>query len=172
MAKEWDDTFETFDELVAGEWNDHVTDQKSHSGRHEDGGADEVDHDNLLNYVGNEHINHTSVAITAGAGLTGGGDISQNRTLNAHTVESITSDTTLDEVDIALVDASGGSVTVTLPAPDTDVITRVKKTDSSSNSVTIATPGSENIDGDSNRTITSQYISRTLVSDGSNYFII
>ena len=40
-----------------------------------------VDHDAATNFVANEHINHTSVTITAGAGLTGGGDISSTRTL-------------------------------------------------------------------------------------------
>lgn len=39
-----------------------------------------VDHDSLTNFVANEHINHTSVTLTAGEGLSGGGDISANRT--------------------------------------------------------------------------------------------
>ena len=39
-----------------------------------------VDHDSLLNYVANEHIDHTAVTLTAGDGLSGGGDISANRT--------------------------------------------------------------------------------------------
>ena len=39
-----------------------------------------IDHDALTNFVGNEHVNHTSVTLTAGDGLTGGGDISANRT--------------------------------------------------------------------------------------------
>lgn len=39
-----------------------------------------IDHDALANFVSNEHINHTSVTLTAGTGLTGGGDISSNRT--------------------------------------------------------------------------------------------
>jgi len=38
-----------------------------------------ADHDALTNFVANEHINHTSVTLTAGDGLTGGGDISANR---------------------------------------------------------------------------------------------
>ena len=42
-----------------------------------------VDHDAASNFVANEHINHTSVSITAGDGLTGGGDISSTRTLHA-----------------------------------------------------------------------------------------
>ena len=40
-----------------------------------------ADHDALTNFVANEHINHTSVSITAGDGLSGGGDISSTRTL-------------------------------------------------------------------------------------------
>ena len=40
-----------------------------------------IDHDSLSGFVANEHINHTSVTMTAGAGLTGGGDISSTRTL-------------------------------------------------------------------------------------------
>jgi len=36
----------------------------------------------LIGYVANEHINHTSVSISAGTGLTGGGTIASTRTLN------------------------------------------------------------------------------------------
>ena len=39
-----------------------------------------VDHDALSNFVANEHIDHTTVTLTAGVGLSGGGDISANRT--------------------------------------------------------------------------------------------
>jgi len=41
-----------------------------------------IDHDSLANFVANEHIDHSSVSITAGDGLTGGGTIASNRTLN------------------------------------------------------------------------------------------
>jgi hypothetical protein len=37
-------------------------------------------HDNLSGFVSNEHINHTSVTLTAGNGLTGGGNIASSRT--------------------------------------------------------------------------------------------
>jgi len=57
-------------------------DVSAHAARHELGGADQVDHDALLNFVANEHIDHTSVTLTAGTGLTGGGDISANRTFD------------------------------------------------------------------------------------------
>lgn len=41
-----------------------------------------VDHDGLLNYAANRHIDHSSVSIVAGMGLTGGGDITSSRTLD------------------------------------------------------------------------------------------
>jgi len=39
-------------------------------------------HDNLSGFVANEHIDHSSVSVTAGTGLTGGGDITATRTIN------------------------------------------------------------------------------------------
>jgi len=39
-----------------------------------------VNHDGLANFVANEHINHTSVTLTAGNGISGGGTIAANRT--------------------------------------------------------------------------------------------
>ena len=39
----------------------------------------EIVHDNLSGFVSNEHIDHSGVSITAGAGLTGGGDITATR---------------------------------------------------------------------------------------------
>lgn len=41
-----------------------------------------VDHDQTTNFVSDEHIDHTGVDITAGAGLTGGGSIDSTRTLD------------------------------------------------------------------------------------------
>lgn len=40
-----------------------------------------VDHDALLNFFPAEHIDHSAVSISAGAGLTGGGDITSSRTI-------------------------------------------------------------------------------------------
>lgn len=40
-----------------------------------------INHDGLNNFVANEHIDHTSVSISAGLGLTGGGTIAATRTL-------------------------------------------------------------------------------------------
>lgn len=41
-----------------------------------------VDHDQTVNFVANEHINHSSVTLTAGTGLSGGGDLTASRTFN------------------------------------------------------------------------------------------
>ena len=42
----------------------------------------EINHDNLSGFEANEHIDHSGVSITAGKGLTGGGDITTNRTID------------------------------------------------------------------------------------------
>jgi hypothetical protein len=48
-----------------------------------------VNHNALQNYVANEHINHTSVVLTANNGLTGGGDISASRTISMQFPETV-----------------------------------------------------------------------------------
>jgi hypothetical protein len=45
-------------------------------------GSVQIDHDSTTNFVANEHIDHTSVSVIAGNGLTGGGTIAADRTLN------------------------------------------------------------------------------------------
>jgi hypothetical protein len=44
-----------------------------------------VDHNQLLNFVANKHIDHSAVSIVAGTGLNGGGDLTNSRTLNIST---------------------------------------------------------------------------------------
>jgi hypothetical protein len=41
-----------------------------------------VNHNGLLNYVANQHVDHSSVAVNAGVGLTGGGDLTATRTIS------------------------------------------------------------------------------------------
>jgi len=53
-------------------------------------GSSQIDHDLTTNFVSNEHIDHSSVSITAGAGLTGGGDITTTRTLDIGAGDGIT----------------------------------------------------------------------------------
>ncbi len=67
-----------------------------------------IDHDNLSGFIANEHINHGSVNLTAGAGLNGGGDITSSRSfavgagaginVNANDVEVNISGTTATTV--------------------------------------------------------------------------
>lgn len=52
----------------------------------------EIVHADLSGYVANEHIDHTSVTITTGVGLSGGGDISANRTFDLD-ILGLTTDT-------------------------------------------------------------------------------
>jgi hypothetical protein len=46
-----------------------------------------VDHNALLNFVANKHIDHSTVTLTAGLALTGGGDITTSRTFDFAPVE-------------------------------------------------------------------------------------
>jgi hypothetical protein len=41
-----------------------------------------VDHNSITNYVANQHIDHTSVIVTAGVGLSGGGNIASSFTID------------------------------------------------------------------------------------------
>jgi len=50
---------------------------------------DLIDHNVLTNYVADQHVAHTGVSLTAGAGLTGGGDISASRTFDVGAGEGI-----------------------------------------------------------------------------------
>lgn len=54
-----------------------------------------LDHNSLLNYSANRHIDHTTVSMIAGTGLTGGGDISASRTFNIDLTSGISTVTTM-----------------------------------------------------------------------------
>ena len=90
-----------------------------------------LDHDQLTNFVANEHIDHTGVSVTAGTGLTGGGTIATNRTLNVIGGVGITANANDIAVDssfvtglISVTDAGGdgslsyssGAITYTGPS--------------------------------------------------------
>lgn len=57
-------------------------DVSGHSARHANSGVDAVNHNTLQNYDANRHIDHTAVSGIAGNGLTGGGNIASDFTLN------------------------------------------------------------------------------------------
>lgn len=149
-------------------------------------------HDNLSGFVGNEHIDHSTVSITAGTGLSGGGDITTSRTISIanggvdttqlangavteakreRTVTAITAATATISNDINLCNATSNAINVTLPTAATGKMVIVKKTDSSSNAVTITGP-TNGVDGATTKVLYHQYETMTLVSDGTNWFLV
>jgi len=48
-------------------------------------GSSQVDHDSTTNFVANEHIDHSSITLGSGKGLSGGGTIDTNRSLSLDT---------------------------------------------------------------------------------------
>ena len=79
--------------------------------------------------------------------------------------------TTNDEV--ILANAAGGAITMTLPtAVSNQNLYAIKKIDSSGNTVTVATSGGQMIDGGSTALLKVQHASISVVSDGSNWYII
>lgn len=90
-------------------------------------------------------------------------------------VQSITdSDFASVNDDIVLCDASTGALNLKLPqATDREgYIYRIKKTDSSVNAVTILRAGAATIDGANSVVLSSQHEVLTIVSDGSNWWVI
>jgi hypothetical protein len=90
------------------------------------------------------------------------------------TVEEVAVNTTLDETNsVELVDASGGAITITLPAA-ANVTNRhywIKKIDSSGNSVTVDGNGAETIDGSATAILSVQYDAIHIVCDGTGWHI-
>ena len=67
----------------------------------------EIQHDSLDGFVANEHIDHSGVTLTAGTGLTGGGDITASRTFNVVGGDGITANANDIEVDNTVVRTTG-----------------------------------------------------------------
>ena len=84
----------------------------------------------------------------------------------------ITSSTSLNDTDYtALVDATSGSVVITLSDSVVGKVFNVKKIDSSINTVTV-TPESGTIDGEASKIIASQWTNLTAQTDGTNWYIL
>lgn len=79
-----------------------------HSARHESGGADTIDHDDLVGFVADEHVAHSGVTLTAGNGLTGGGTIAASRTFHVGAGDGI--DVAADSVAVDVTDILGNGL--------------------------------------------------------------
>ena len=91
------------------------------------------------------------------------------------TIRTINADYSMTWADeVILADASSAAITITLPDPSAypNVPIKIKKIDSSTNAVTIAPHGTETIDGASSYDLTAQNECITLISDGTNWYII
>ena len=77
-----------------------------------------------------------------------------------------------DETDVILADASSGALTVTLPLGVIGRKMYIKKTDSTSNAVTVTGQNNQTIDDSSTWEISVQYVTMELVSDGTNWHIL
>jgi len=67
----------------------------------------EIVHDDLSGYVANEHIDHTSVTLTAGDGLTGGGTIAASRSFAVGAGDGISVSADAVAVDTSVVRTTG-----------------------------------------------------------------
>ena len=95
------------------------------------------------------------------------GDLKTDRVFRK--VRSSSSNITLDNDHVCI---AGGAITVTLPAAANGREVVVKHAAAANQVVTIATPSSETIDGGASYALDIQYSSVTLISDGTNWFIL
>lgn len=99
----------------------------------------------------------------------------QGGNLGLAPITSVSGNTTLDgSYHTVLVDASGGAVTITLPAAasNTKRIYVIKKIDSSQNPVTVDPNASELIDNDSTVVINSQWNAISIHCNGTKWLRI
>jgi hypothetical protein len=69
----------------------------------------QIVHDNLSGFVANEHIDHSGVSITAGTGLSGGGDLTSTRTLSVDLSELTDMTQTINSAQDELILLDNGS---------------------------------------------------------------
>ena len=138
-----------------------ITDETLFGGVGVVSGSGQISHDSTTGFVSNEHIDHSSVSITAGTGLNGGGDLTSTRTLNVDNDYLNTSLNTFTSsfstFGLSLVDDSNASTartTLGVDAAGTDNSTNVTLDDSSHNYLSLSgqeiTIGEVDISDDTN----------------------
>jgi hypothetical protein len=109
--------------------------------------------------------------------VTGTGRFDNTITTTGHrsAIRNITGNTSIADTDeYIFASATGGAVTVTLPSAsgrDGQTYT-IKKTDNSSNNVTVATSSSQFIDGANPYSLTTQWMYVIIVANGGNWMIV
>lgn len=91
-----------------------------------------------------------------------------------HKTLKITANLLANDECVILADATSGAITITLPDAESalDRVYYIKKTDVSANTVTIDGENAETIDGAITETLTAQFETIQIVSDGTEWFII
>lgn len=104
------------------------------------------------------------------SGLPAWGDASSQFATTTKTIDYTVTGTDV----VILADATSTNVTITLPLASSFAGYRffVKRIDGSANTCQIVRSGSDTIDGDTSITLAVQYLSMTLVSNGSAWYII
>ncbi len=117
-------------------------------------------------------VGATGKTLRASGGLPAWSDVDTNPTMATSTK---TSNYTISGTDVVVfANATSGNVTITLPTASSNAGYRfyVKRIDSSANTCTIARSGADTIDGQTSVSLDLQYMSLTVISDGSAWYII
>ena len=123
-----------------------------------------ISHDSLSGFVSNEHIDHSTVSISAGAGLTGGGNITSSRTINIVGGTGIT--VNADDIEITPADIRalfGAGTGISINAEGVIANTGVLSDPDTSDFVTKA--GSQSIGGA--KTFTTAIVAQGGISMGA-----
>ena len=92
-----------------------------------------------------------------------------------HPTTSVVVDYTATSGDYTILcDATGAAFAVTLPSaiPNKNKIYVIKKIDVSVNAITVTAFGDEEIEGSATQSLASQYDTKTIHSDGTNWHIL
>lgn len=132
-------------------------------------GTADINHDTLLNFVANEHIDHSSVTVTAGSGLTGGGDLTASRTINVGEGDGIT--VAADAISVnagtgVTVNATGVHIGQAVETTSSVTFANVVTTDLTTNGNTVV--GSDTND---RITVNALYSSNTIPSANLTYHL-
>lgn len=94
--------------------------------------------------------------------------------INSTSITTVNGNTTLSTYSTILVNANSGNVTITLPAAASNANQsyRIKKIDSTSNTVTVDANGSETIDGDLTVIMSFPNSAMDIVSNGTSWYIV